>query len=102
MRRTSVRDSLRRGFDLGLNLSKTQSFRAPSRMLRQKGVRLARQVLSRLHAGPEGSIAVPRSFASDGGAYPIIDHTYDAVVVGAGGAGLRAAVGLSELGQNTA
>ncbi|XP_023311262.1 succinate dehydrogenase [ubiquinone] flavoprotein subunit, mitochondrial-like [Anoplophora glabripennis] len=25
--------------------------------------------------------------------YPIIDHTYDAVVVGAGGAGLRAAFG---------
>lgn len=28
-------------------------------------------------------------------AYPIIDHTYDALVVGAGGAGLRAAIGLS-------
>jgi hypothetical protein len=35
-------------------------------------------------------------------AYPIIDHTYDAVVVGAGGAGLRAAIGLSEGGFNTA
>ena len=34
--------------------------------------------------------------------YPIIDHTYDAIVVGAGGAGLRAAVGLSEHGFNTA
>lgn len=34
--------------------------------------------------------------------YPIIDHTYDAVVVGAGGAGLRAAVGLSEQGFNAA
>ncbi|CAK9141378.1 unnamed protein product, partial [Ilex paraguariensis] len=29
-------------------------------------------------------------------------HTYDAVVVGAGGAGLRAAIGLSEHGFNTA
>ena len=34
--------------------------------------------------------------------YPVIDHTYDAVVVGAGGAGLRAAFGLSELGFNVA
>ena len=29
--------------------------------------------------------------ASNGKAYPIEDHTYDVVVVGAGGAGLRAA-----------
>eukprot|EP00898_Chlorokybus_atmophyticus_P004621 jgi/Chlat1/515/Chrsp103S00990 len=35
-------------------------------------------------------------------AYPIVDHTFDAVVVGAGGAGLRAAIGLSEHGFNTA
>ena len=35
-------------------------------------------------------------------AYPIIDHTYDAVVVGAGGAGLRAAMGLAEKGFKTA
>ena len=28
-------------------------------------------------------------------AYTVIDHTYDAIVVGAGGAGLRAAFGLS-------
>ncbi|KAJ3081222.1 succinate dehydrogenase flavoprotein subunit, partial [Quaeritorhiza haematococci] len=35
-------------------------------------------------------------------AYPIIDHTYDAVVVGAGGAGLRAAFGLAEEGYKTA
>jgi len=34
--------------------------------------------------------------------YEVIDHTYDAVVVGAGGAGLRAAFGLSEAGFNTA
>lgn len=43
-----------------------------------------------------------RSLATEGGSYPIIDHTYDAVVVGAGGAGLRAAVGLNEHGFNTA
>lgn len=34
--------------------------------------------------------------------YTVIDHTYDAIVVGAGGAGLRAAFGLSEMGFNTA
>lgn len=33
--------------------------------------------------------------------YPIIDHTYDAVVVGAGGAGLRAAYGLANAGFKT-
>ena len=36
------------------------------------------------------------------GDYTIIDHQYDAVVVGAGGAGLRAAMGLSEAGFKTA
>ena len=35
-------------------------------------------------------------------AYKIIDHEYDVVVVGAGGSGLRAAVGLSESGLKTA
>ncbi|KAJ3355699.1 succinate dehydrogenase flavoprotein subunit [Entophlyctis luteolus] len=35
-------------------------------------------------------------------AYPIVDHTYDAIVVGAGGAGLRAAFGLAKEGFNTA
>lgn len=34
--------------------------------------------------------------------YAVIDHEYDAVVVGAGGAGLRAAFGLAEAGFNTA
>ncbi|EHK96565.1 putative succinate dehydrogenase [Glarea lozoyensis 74030] len=34
--------------------------------------------------------------------YPVIDHKYDAIVVGAGGAGLRAAVGLAESGLETA
>ncbi len=35
-------------------------------------------------------------------AYKIIDHEYDVVVLGAGGSGLRAAVGLSESGLKTA
>ena len=34
--------------------------------------------------------------------YKIIDHKYDVVVLGAGGSGLRAAVGLSEAGLKTA
>ncbi|GAO39432.1 succinate dehydrogenase flavoprotein subunit [Sphingomonas changbaiensis NBRC 104936] len=35
-------------------------------------------------------------------AYKIIDHTYDAVVVGAGGAGLRATMGIANSGLKTA
>jgi succinate dehydrogenase / fumarate reductase flavoprotein subunit len=34
--------------------------------------------------------------------YTVIDHTYDVVVVGAGGAGLRATFGLAEAGLSTA
>ena len=34
--------------------------------------------------------------------YDVVDHTYDCVVVGAGGAGLRAALGLTEKGYKTA
>jgi succinate dehydrogenase / fumarate reductase flavoprotein subunit len=34
--------------------------------------------------------------------YSIVDHTYDVVVVGAGGAGLRATMGLAEAGLRTA
>jgi succinate dehydrogenase / fumarate reductase flavoprotein subunit len=35
-------------------------------------------------------------------AYTIVDHTYDVVVVGAGGAGLRATLGAAEAGLKTA
>jgi succinate dehydrogenase / fumarate reductase flavoprotein subunit len=35
-------------------------------------------------------------------AYPIIDHTYDVVIVGAGGAGLRATLEAARLGLKTA
>ena len=37
-----------------------------------------------------------------GESYPITDHIHDVVVVGAGGAGLRAAVGMAEAGFKTA
>jgi len=40
--------------------------------------------------------------ATSSGAYKIIDHTYDAVVVGAGGSGLRATMGIAESGLKTA
>ena len=40
--------------------------------------------------------------AQNGKAYPVTDHTYDVVVVGAGGAGLRATLGCSEAGLKTA
>jgi len=51
------------------------------------------------------SRALSTSAAADSslkGDYTIVDHTYDALVVGAGGAGLRAAMGLSEAGFKTA
>lgn len=41
----------------------------------------------------------PKQLSRD---YPVVDHTYDAVVVGAGGAGLRAAFGLVQEGFRTA
>ncbi len=44
----------------------------------------------------------PNQFAVNGRAYPYTDHTFDVVVVGAGGAGLRAALGCSQAGLKTA
>ncbi len=40
--------------------------------------------------------------AVNGRAYPIVDHEYDVVVVGAGGAGLRATFGMAAKGLRTA
>jgi len=40
--------------------------------------------------------------AVNGRAYTFVDHTYDVVVVGAGGAGLRATLGCAEAGLKTA
>ncbi|WP_298354570.1 succinate dehydrogenase flavoprotein subunit [Rhodoblastus sp.] len=44
----------------------------------------------------------PARTALGGKAYPIVDHTFDVVVVGAGGAGLRATVGCAQAGLRTA
>jgi len=41
-------------------------------------------------------------FNINGRAYEIIDHSYDVIVVGAGGAGLRAVLGASQAGLKTA
>ncbi|HEX2256770.1 MAG TPA: FAD-binding protein, partial [Afifellaceae bacterium] len=46
-----------------------------------------------------GGVAAPKV---NGRAYDIVDHAYDVVVVGAGGAGLRAALGAAEAGLRTA
>jgi succinate dehydrogenase / fumarate reductase, flavoprotein subunit len=40
--------------------------------------------------------------AINGAAYPVTDHTFDVVIVGAGGAGLRATIGCSQAGLRTA
>ncbi len=40
--------------------------------------------------------------ATNGTAYPITDHNFDVVVIGAGGSGLRATVGCSQAGLRTA
>ena len=46
-----------------------------------------------------GGMAAP---GIGGRAYPIIEHLYDVVVVGAGGSGLRAVLGASAAGLKTA
>ena len=40
--------------------------------------------------------------AAQGRAYPVTEHVYDVIVVGAGGSGLRAVVGCAEVGLKTA
>ncbi|NVD43957.1 succinate dehydrogenase flavoprotein subunit [Qipengyuania atrilutea] len=44
----------------------------------------------------------PAAGGTSSNAYPIVDHTYDVVVVGAGGSGLRATMGSAEAGFRTA
>ena len=55
--------------------------------------------VSMAESGSNGGSAAP---AINGRAYPIEDHAYDVVVIGAGGSGLRAVVGCSEAGLRTA
>lgn len=52
-----------------------------------------------IHITPNAGTTKASQISSE---YPVIDHTYDAIVVGAGGAGLRAAFGLVAEGFKTA
>ncbi|KAI5119083.1 hypothetical protein M0805_004856 [Coniferiporia weirii] len=79
-------------------------------MLRKSLSRLPKRSVRAFHASPAAQRVVAtnpvkaqevNSLAAQG-KYPIFDHEYDAIVVGAGGAGLRAAFGLAEAGFNTA
>ena len=57
------------------------------------------RIVSMADNATNGKSAAP---AINGRAYPIEDHAYDVVVIGAGGSGLRAVVGCSEAGLRTA
>jgi succinate dehydrogenase / fumarate reductase flavoprotein subunit len=52
--------------------------------------------------GKLNGMGAPAAAQVNGRAYPFIDHTFDVVVVGAGGAGLRATLGCAEAGLRTA
>jgi len=71
-----------------------------SKMLSRTGANplpISARKFSQVIGGTEGSTG-----SSLIGNYTVIDHEYDAIVLGAGGAGLRAAFGLSEAGFKTA
>ena len=53
-------------------------------------------------ASANGKAKAGTAPAINGKAYKIVDHTYDVIVVGAGGAGLRATLGCAEAGLKTA
>lgn len=70
-------------------------------MLRAAAAAAARA--SQRRAPPAAVVpAAATRLASTLAGVPIVDHSYDALVVGAGGAGLRATVGLCEAGLKTA
>jgi len=60
---------------------------------------LSRRVASAASSSARRSRSISSTMKGD---YTVVDHEYDAVVVGAGGSGLRAAMGLSEAGFKTA
>lgn len=74
------------------------SFKRPQ-CLRQRPSKYSLTQKRRFHQ-PRG--ATTASVKDSRTSFEVIDHQYDAVIVGAGGAGLRAAVGLAESGLNTA
>ena len=52
-------------------------------------------------AAGNGTTTTGAAPAVNGKAYTFVDHTYDVIVVGAGGAGLRATLGCAEAGLKT-
>ena len=58
--------------------------------------------MAKKNTSDNDSFGPASSFSIGGQAYDIIDHTFDVVVVGAGGAGLRAVVGAAAAGLKTA
>ena len=69
-------------------------------MLASNALRSLRHGVKRTAAASSRTLSTAASQVK--GDYTIVDHEFDAVVVGAGGAGLRAAMGLSEAGFKTA
>lgn len=76
-----------------------QTLPLSKKLLSHSEAALAAISTRKLHTTQRNKQNVKSQFSSE---YPVIDHTFDAVVVGAGGAGLRAAMGLSEAGFKTA
>ena len=71
----------------------------PPRCLGQRHAKCSFTQKRRLHQRRHATISSIQDTRMN---FEVVDHQYDAVIVGAGGAGLRAAVGLAESGLNTA
>lgn len=76
---------------LALQKSRLQAQRLLKSLLVNRG--------NQFHASTSSSQAKVSQISSQ---YPVVDHVFDAIVVGAGGAGLRGAMGLVEKGFKTA
>ncbi|CDH57827.1 succinate dehydrogenase [Lichtheimia corymbifera JMRC:FSU:9682] len=79
--------------------SATRATRSSTGRMAARGLHYSKPAMQVMATNPLRAKEASGSIASK---YPVIDHEYDAVVVGAGGAGLRAAFGLAEAGLNTA
>ncbi|AET41531.1 succinate dehydrogenase flavoprotein subunit SDH1 Ecym_8248 [Eremothecium cymbalariae DBVPG len=94
---------------LSLRQSASALRRCSPRLAAQPGSQVGSQVGQRprgLASASPGAGAAAAAAEADSssrhGQYHIVDHEYDCIVVGAGGAGLRAAFGLAEAGFKTA
>ncbi|KAI9244964.1 succinate dehydrogenase flavoprotein subunit 1 [Phascolomyces articulosus] len=84
---------------LRLLQSTSRAARSSTGRMAIRGLHQSKPAMQVMATNPLRATEATGSIASK---YPVIDHEYDAVVVGAGGAGLRAAFGLAEAGFNTA